>query len=262
MTTWARARGDGASTFFERSQRWAAMTPEARLTEFSRTHDRDLCERLLREHDGIARAVARQYAPTASAPDDVFQVARIGLLAALRRFDPQRGYFAGFAFRTVRGEVQRHLRANAWPLSAQRSARDGYLRVRDETDLLTQELGRQPTPEEVAAAIGATADQVRQWQAVVHATAARPLDDSPAHAEPPSLAAEREYACVDTRLAVDSLLAGLPVHEQEIVRLRYSAGLSQTQVGELVGLTRMRVSRTLRRAVARIRESELEGVDA
>lgn len=240
---------------YERERRWDAMTRDERLLEYVRTNDPRLCTRLLKEHDGIARSVARRYAAVSSSPEDIYQVARIGLMNAIRRFNPDRGSFVSFAFRTVRGDVQRHLRDTAWPVSARRSAREGYLLVRDEADLLTQTLGRPPTPEEIASSVGATAEAVRGWQHVAAAAATSPLEDSAGESvEPAAVDEDRAYAEVETRMVVESMLQRMPPRDQQILRLRYFRELSQREIAGIVGLSQMQVSRSLKASVELARQ--------
>ncbi len=240
-------------TLYERTRQWERMSKDERLREYVVTRDKDLCVRLLQEHDGIARTVARRYS-AASSPEDIYQVARIGLLNALRRYDPDRGSFVSFAFRTVRGDVQRHLRDTAWPVSAGRSAREGYLVVRDEAELLTQRLRRQPTCEEIAEAVGASPEEVAQWQAVAVATATSGLNESDGEApQPVCPAAASALADAETRLTVAALLAVLPERQRTMLGLRYLYEMSQREIAATVGVSQMNVSRSLKSSVERIR---------
>jgi RNA polymerase sigma-B factor len=209
---------------------------------------------LLARYDGLAVSLARKFRTHRELQDDLEQVARIGLIHAVDRFDPTVGRpFEAFARATITGELKRHLRDHTWPLRLPRSLHDGYLHVVGVLDDLTQELGRSPRIAEVAARTGLSEEQVLEAMEV------RP----PLSLDFP----QRDGQCLEPseedplteRLEDDALLASLTAplteRQREVIRLRFVEGLSQLEIGRRLGVSQMCISRLLAKSMTQMRKS-------
>ena len=210
-------------------------------------------------HVGLARAVARRFANRGESFDDLLQVAMVGLINAVDRFDHERGVqFATYATSTITGELKRHFRDHRWGLHVTRSMQERYLRVRDATDELALKLGRSPSIAEIAAAADVSEEDVLEAQEVGRAFRLASLDRpvGPDGTERPVQVGGPDPAMsmVEARLALVPALAKLAPREREIIRLRFDEGLSQSRIAEKMGISQMHVSRLLASARRRIRE--------
>ena len=238
-----------------------AFDTDAAFVEYRRTGSRALRNRLIEEHRQVAERVARRF-PNRSLPwDDVFQVAQLGLLKAVERFDPARGFkFSTFAEPTISGELKRHFRDHAWDVRVPRRAHDLQQSVKRMADELTHELDRGPTITEIAERLDVSVDDVMMAMEADAARRATSLsapvgdqDGAPLSeqlgSEDPSLEGAAD------RMTVLELVADLPERERELVRLRFEENLSQTEIGERLGISQMHVSRLLRRTLTDLRGS-------
>jgi RNA polymerase sigma-B factor len=215
-----------------------------------------LVERLL----PLAQGLARRYAGRGEPLDDLEQVACVGLLKAIDRFDPSRDVrFATFAVPTIAGEIKRHFRDKGWMLRVPREVQELHARLAAARDALTAQHGRSPTIRELAAAAGATEDQVVEALGAAGAYRLASLD-APASADGPEVVgdgvADQEdgFAAAERRMLVGGGLRHLAPREREIVRLRFFEGLTQREIAREVGISQMHVSRLLRRAVEGLRD--------
>ncbi len=221
----------------------------ARFRELRRTGDRRLRDQLVEDHLGLATAMARRYEGRGVPRDDLVQVATIGLLKAVLRYDPDRGpAFSSYAVPTILGELRHHFRDHGWTISVPRRLQE--LRHRADTTAahLAQVHGREPTVDEVADHLGEDADSVLlALDGLRTAYAPGTLDtgavEGLTRGDPP-----QEHA--EDRVVARRLLATLPERERRIVVLRYWGGLSQQQIADRVGCSQMHVSRLLRRSLA------------
>jgi RNA polymerase sigma-B factor len=218
--------------------------------------DRDaLFERFL----PLARHLARRYRGSREI-DDLEQVACLGLVNAIERFDPARGAaFTSFAVPTIAGELQRYFRDHGWTLRVPRSVQELALRLDQITDALTQSLGRFPTATEVADAAGAELEDVLEARASATAHWADSLD-APSQLGGETVGVLRGgddpgYARVEHAALISELLSVLPYREQLIVRLRFYDECTQAEIGELLGLSQMHVSRLLRKAMLQLTDA-------
>ncbi|MGY6501528.1 MAG: SigB/SigF/SigG family RNA polymerase sigma factor [Acidimicrobiales bacterium] len=234
---------------------------EATFAEYRRTKSRRLRNQLIEEHRQVAERVARRF-PNRSLPwDDVFQVAQLGLLKAVERFDPERGFkFSTFAEPTISGELKRHFRDHAWDVRVPRRAHDLQQAVKRMADELTHELGRAPTISEIADRLDVTTDDVMMAMEADSARRATSLsapvgdqDGAPLSEQLGGTDSRIEGAA--DRLTVLDLVSDLPEREREIVRLRFEENLSQTEIGDRLGISQMHVSRLLRRTLTQLRDS-------
>ncbi|HMK96566.1 MAG TPA: sigma-70 family RNA polymerase sigma factor, partial [Acidimicrobiales bacterium] len=190
--------------------------------------------------------------------DDLNQVALLGLLKAVERFDPSRGTeLTTFATATILGELKRHLRDRGWWVRPPRRVHDLYIRAQQAVDELTQDLGRAPTVQELAKHIETSPEGVLEALEAGGLRNSTPLElivsGEDARVTAKLGAADEALAEVEGRLALSPLLERLPERERLVLNLRFVAGFSQTQIGALVGATQMQVSRVLARSLAQLR---------
>lgn len=226
------------------------------------TRDRALRNELVEQHLGLAHHFAARYRRSGVEADDLHQVAFLGLVKAVDRFDPTRGVaFSTFAGRTIDGELKRHFRDRTWSLRVPRSVKDLHVAVRRASEELQQQLSRSPTVRELSDHLGVSTDEVLGAIAASSARRTGSLDrsdDDVAADRVPGLGRPAGTAAVEDRDAVERLLATLAPREREIVRLRFFEQLSQDQIAERVGLSQMHVSRLLRQSFDRMRSSSTE----
>jgi RNA polymerase sigma-B factor len=236
--------------------------------EFRRTGDRRLRETLVEAYLPLASALATRYSRHREAKDDLTQCALLGLVNAVDRFDPDRGVkFTTFAWITITGELKKHYRDGTWTVRVPRAQQELFLAATTATDALTLELGRSPRISEIAERAGATEEDVVLALEVVGAYFPASLDapsaDGTTTAQALS-ASERGFELVDDRVALSPLVKRLPPRQQLILHLRFNEEMTQLQIGRVVGLGQMQVSRLLARSLASLREwmqtSQLEAV--
>jgi RNA polymerase sigma-B factor len=228
---------------------------------FRRRPSRRLRNELVERHMGLAHHIASRYT-RAGRDEDVRQVAMIGLVKAVDRFDPEHGAaFSSFAGRTIEGEIKRFFRDKSWVLRVPRSAKELHLLVRRAGDELGQSLGRTPTVPEIAAHLQIDRDDVLRGLAATAAyqvgTLMTSSDDDAGVSDRAGFMAEHEdgYERSIDRQLVEQLMDTLPEREREIVRLRFFEELSQSDIAERVGISQMHVSRLLRRSFDTMRET-------
>jgi RNA polymerase sigma-B factor len=215
----------------------------------------ELAERML----PLARSLARRYAGKGEPLDDLEQVASLGLLKAIDRFDVSRDVrFATFAVPTIAGELKRHFRDRGWMLRVPREVQELSARITRCRETLTRELGRSPTVDEVAATVGAGVEAV--LEALRAADAYRMLSlDEPLAEGAGALDAiggdDAGYELAEQRVLLRRGLDELGAREREIVRLRYYEGLTQREIARAVGVSQMHVSRLIRRSIDTMRDS-------
>jgi len=229
---------------------------------FARERDPATREELVRRHLDFAKRLALRYRGASESFDDLLQVANLGLLNAVDRFDPERGIpFTAFASPTILGELKRHFRDRVWTVRVPRGLHDRMADVDKAITELTKQLQRSPSVGEIAERIGVEQTDVLEVMEANHNR--RPLSlDRPAGAEdaedsPPTewIGEEDEaFELVEGRIALDAALPYLDDRERLVLRLRFAEDMTQSQIAERIGHSQMHVSRILRRALARIRE--------
>lgn len=224
---------------------------------YALSRDRRLREELLDEYDDFAVHLARKFSTRREEVEDLTQVARVGLIHALDRYDPKRERpFLAFAGVTIIGELKRHVRDHTWRLRTARSLQEHYLLVARTADDLTQELGRSPRLSEVAARAGVSEDEVLEAMDVAHSVTPMSLDhprrESDGAAPDPAVA-DPGFDRVEDRQMVTKLIARLPPREQRIMHLRFEHELSQAEIAARVGVSQMCISRILGRTLHRMR---------
>ena len=247
----------GATEKFEDQSAGALRAAETeRIRVYQLTRDTKLRDQILSDAQGIAVGLARRFRDRGAELDDLIQVAQIGLLYAIERFDPDRGVpFIGFATPTVLGELRKHFRT-VWSVHMPRSLQEATQRLGPAVSELHHELGRSPTVEEIGARIGATQEQVIEAMEASTAFRARSLDapapgdtGSALHATIAASDSDAPFSQVDARQTVERLLPNLTERTRRIVELRFFGELSQSEIAEVVGVSQMHVSRLLRQAL-------------
>ncbi|MBF4161835.1 sigma-70 family RNA polymerase sigma factor [Nocardioides acrostichi] len=202
----------------------------------------------------VGRQVAGRYARRGVGLDDLEQVAYLGLVKAVRTFDPVRGEdFLSYAVPTLRGELKRHFRDAGWTVRPPRSVQEAQAVVLAAEARLTQELGRHPGPADIASETGLDVMLVRQ---ALGATGLfRPASlDAPWEREVP-VADTRDLELVELREAVRPLLAGLGWVDRTMLAMRYVEGRTQADIGRVVGLSQEQVSRRISRLLDDLRST-------
>ncbi|MFF5423450.1 MULTISPECIES: RNA polymerase sigma factor SigF [unclassified Streptomyces] len=230
----------------------AADSPE-------RTYVRDT---LIELNLPLVRYAAARFRSRNEPMEDIVQVGTIGLIKAIDRFDCERGVeFPTFAMPTVVGEIKRFFRDTSWSVRVPRRLQELRLALTKAGDELAQKLDRSPTVPELAAVLGVSEEDVVDGLAVGNAYTASSLD-SPSPEDDGgegSLADRLGYEDtalegVEYRESLKPLLAKLPPRERQIIMLRFFANMTQSQIGEEVGISQMHVSRLLTRTLAQLRE--------
>jgi RNA polymerase sigma-B factor len=235
------------------------------LRRFAATRDGRDREQLIRRYLPLARYAANHYARRSEPFDDLVQVASIGLIKAIDRFDPANGAtFSSYALPTMLGELRRHFRDRGWAVRPPRTLQEHALLVERTTDELLRELGRAPTVAQLAVASGLTLEEVLDAREAVAAHAATSLS-APAGGDQDGavlgdlLGAEDDgYARADDRATVALLMRTLSRREREILRLRMEEDLTQSEIGARVGLSQMHVSRLLRQILEKLHAAAAE----
>jgi RNA polymerase sigma-B factor len=227
----------------------------AQSANFLRQRDR-IVERCLPLADHIARRFDGRGEPR----DDLVQVARVGLVNAVIRFDVEAGSdFVSFAVPTILGEVRRHFRDNSWSVKVPRRLKELHLRLGAATADLSQRLGRAPTASELAAELDMDRDEVVEGLVAGSSYNTLSIDSGSGTDDAPAIAdtlgdVDLGLDQIENREALRPLLAALPERERTVLLLRFFESLTQTQIAERVGISQMHVSRLLAKSLARLRD--------
>jgi RNA polymerase sigma-B factor len=229
------------------------------LIRYWRNGDREARDQLVVRFSPFARELARRYIHTGEPLEDLSQVAMMGLVKAIDRFDPSRGTrFTSYAAPTILGELKRHFRDRCWAVHVPRDVRDRALAVTRQTEALSRSLGRSPAVPEVADRLGCTPEQVLEAAEAWAGYAARSLDAPENCDEEGRTLLERlgghdeGYDVVEARDAMASAWGDLSDVERRVVQLRLVENLRQREIGERVGFSQMHVSRLMRSAFERL----------
>jgi len=222
-------------------------------------------EELVRRYMPFAKNLALRYRGASESFDDLLQVANLGLVNAIDRFEPGRGTpFAAFASPTILGELKRHFRDRVWTVRVPRGLHDRMAEVEKATTALTVELQRSPSVGEIAAKLEMDPTDVLEVLEANHNRRPLSLDRPVGGEEDESPASEwvgdedENYELIDDKLALEGVLPHLDERERLILRLRFVEDMTQSQIAEQIGHSQMHVSRILRRTLERIREEVAE----
>ncbi|MFJ1735979.1 RNA polymerase sigma factor SigF [Streptomyces sp. NPDC088254] len=223
----------------------------------------ELRNRLVRMHLPLVEHLARRFRNRGEPLDDLTQVATIGLIKSVDRFDPDRGVeFSTYATPTVVGEIKRHFRDKGWAVRVPRRLQELRLALTTATAELSQLHGRSPTVHELAEKLAISEEEVLEGLESANAYSTLSLDvpdtddESPAVAD--TLGAEDEaLEGVEYRESLKPLLEDLPPREKRILLLRFFGNMTQSQIAQEVGISQMHVSRLLARTLAQLREKLL-----
>jgi len=226
--------------------------------EYHRTRDQRLRNRLIEEHIDLARREAMRFAGRGEPVDDLVQVARLGMLKAVERFDPTRGVpFSAFARPTIAGELRRHFRDTTWAVHVPRGLKDLHAGLGRTTAALAASLGRQPTAAELADELGSSVDEV--LEALELRSAYRPtsinapIDADGTTTDPPAADESDGIDPAIDSMLVRELLGRLDGRQRMIVYLRFFGQLSQSEIADRVGISQVHVSRLLRSSMMTLR---------
>ncbi|MGX6604032.1 sigma-70 family RNA polymerase sigma factor [Micromonosporaceae bacterium Da 78-11] len=192
---------------------------------------------------------SRRYGPP-SELEDLVQVARIGLIEAFDRFEHDQATYSNFAWVTVTGLLRRHLRDLGWSVRPPRSLQESANKLRSALPELTQDLGRTPSTADAAEHLGSTLGEVRKAQLAnqgLRATSKALVGDSWVPEQP------AEWARVETQVLLEHALRTLSADERRLLRMRFRDELSQAQIGKVLGINQMGVSRRLSRLPGKLR---------
>jgi RNA polymerase sigma-B factor len=239
----------------------SALSVEELFERHHATRDPAIVEELVIRFAPLVRSVARRYHARGEPLDDLVQVANVGLLKAIQRFDPDRGFaFTSFATPTMLGELKRYFRDSGWAVHVPRGVKERAVELASATDKLSARLGRSPSIAELADELGATQEQTLDALEAYHGRHASPLERAGDDEDdgPPSPAStigveddglERaEYMTVIAR-GVDALSDD----DRRLLHLRFEEDLTQSEIAKRIGTSQMQVSRLLRAAIDKIR---------
>ena len=242
--------------------------PSARARE-----DRELFTRYLRNGEPgardelvarflpLARQLARRYQRAEEPLDDLIQVASIGLIKAIDRFDPDREVaFSSYAVPTILGELKRHFRDKTWSVRVPRDLQELALKVDRKVSELSRELHRSPSVNELAEAVGVNEEQILEALEASSAYRATSID-APRGSEDDGSdtlgdqmgTSEQGFGLAEDRATLARLLGTVTEREREVLRLRFEEDLTQAEIGERIGVSQMQVSRIIRQSLSRLR---------
>jgi RNA polymerase sigma-B factor len=246
-----------------RTQPEAAACPHGdwshTFRQFRRTRDRRLRNELVEAHEWLAHVSARRFAHRGEPMEDLLQVAMLGVLKAVERYDPDFGAsFVTFAMPTVTGELRRHFRDATWAVRVPRRAKELHLALAGAMEALYQKLGHAPSVDEISAEMGISCDEVLEAMEAGNAYRTGPLANRAADdgSDPEARAVvfhDEWLGQTDARVSLYEVLERLPERERQIVLLRFFGDRTQTEIADIIGVSQVHVSRLLRTSIANLR---------
>ena len=237
------------------------------LLRYHRDGDITAREQLVIRFLPLARQLARRYKRGSEPLDDLVQVASLGLLKAIDRFDPARETaFSSFAVPTIVGELKRHFRDKGWSVRVPRDLQELASKVERAGDDMSRTLGRMPTPAEIAQQTGTSVEQVLEAREAAGAHHALSLDRSRHHDDEDGDfyadtfgADDPGFQIAEASATVQRLMRVLSDREREVLRLRFEEDLTQAEIGRRVGVSQMHVSRLIRQSIELLRDEARHG---
>jgi RNA polymerase sigma-B factor len=233
------------------------------LRKFARTRDQQLKEHLVERFLPLARQLAWRYRGGGEPMEDLVQIASVGLVNAISRFDPERGFsFATFAYPTILGELRRHFRDRGWSVHVDRGLKERHATVERAIGELSKRLGRSPSVAEISERVEMSEEDVLEAIDVGNAHYALSIDAGAPKGEdedrPPIVESlgegEPGYEAVEYGTAIAPVLDELSERERRIVHMRFVEDKTQTEIAGEVGVSQMHVSRILRSILEKLRE--------
>ena len=242
------------------------LTPSGSEEELLRRYaagDVSAREELARRYMPLARRLAGRYRHTGEGQDDLEQVAYLGLLKAIDRYDVGRGPFVRYAVPNIMGELKRHFRDKGWGLHVPRSVQERVLVVNRASETLSGKLGRSPSPRDLAEQTGLDLEQVLEALDAASAYTPAALDAPQPGAEGEGErtlgdtlgGTDAHYELVELGEAIAPAFQALPEREQVILKLRFIDDLTQSEIAEKIGVSQMHVSRLLRRSLNQLSDA-------
>ncbi len=240
--------------------RVVAQSDEQLFAVYRGRGDAEAREALVARFLPFARKLALRYSYTDEPIDDLIQVASLGLLNAIDRFEPGRGSkFTSFAAPTILGELKRHFRDKGWAMHVPRDLQERALALSRATERLSHDLGRSPSLIELANALDCGVEQVVEASEVAHSYALASLDapvsreaDEPATLVDLLGRDDDGFALAERREMISGVWQSLSDLERRVISLRFADGLTQREIGLRIGYSQMHVSRLLRRSLSRL----------
>ena len=231
------------------------------LIRYHRDGDVNARDELVERFLPLARQLARRYQRANEPLDDLLQVAAIGLVKAVDRFDPERGTaFSSYAVPTILGELKRYFRDSGWAVHVPRGMQERVMAVNQAVARLARLQGRSPTPADIGAALGLAPEEVLEAMEAAVAYDAVSLDSSRSGADEDgdtyadTLGGDDErFELVEYGAAIAPTLKALPARDRLVLHLRFVEDLTQSEIAERIGVSQMHVSRLIRRALTRLR---------
>jgi RNA polymerase sigma-B factor len=233
------------------------------FTRLAERQDAALRDQLVERYLPLARQLARRYQRPDEPLDDLMQVAALGLVKAIDRFDVSREIaFSSYAVPTILGEIKRHFRDRTWSVRVPRDLQEMALKVERAVGELTRDLHRSPSVPELARHLEITEEAALEALQAAGAYHASSLDvprggesaDAGADTLADTIRADdSSYDRAEDRATIDQLMRSITPREREVLRLRFEQDMTQAEIGEVIGVSQMQVSRLIRQAVARLR---------
>ncbi len=206
---------------------------------------------------------ARRFMNRGEPLDDLVQVGTIGLIKSVDRFDTDRGVeFSTYATPTIIGEIKRYFRDKGWAIRVPRRLQELRMSISSVTGDMAQDLGRSPTPREIADKLGVSVEEVMEGIESANAYSTLSLDAGDSNDEGTGASMldtlgmdDAALAHVEIRESIKPLIEQLPAREKRILLLRFFRGMTQSQIAEEIGVSQMHVSRLLNRTLEQLRTS-------
>jgi RNA polymerase sigma-B factor len=256
----AGARGLAVSTIQSHAQERRAREERALFERLGTDGDTYAREQLVERFLPLARAMALRYQHSHEPLDDLLQVASLGLVRAVDRFDPEREIaFSSFAVPTILGEIRRHFRDRTWSVRVPRHLQELSLRVDRTVAELADQLRRQPSVAEISAAMAIDEESILEalqaagaYRALSFDASRGPDEDAPTLADSIGVC-EDGFDHAEARATLEALLRLVSAREREVLHLRFEQDMTQDEIGAVIGVSQMQVSRIIRRALGRLR---------
>jgi RNA polymerase sigma-B factor len=239
-------------------------TAEDRIlfARYARDRDPGTREQLVERFMPLARRLAMRYHQSGEPLDDLVQVASLGLIKAVDRYNPERGTaFSSFAVPTIVGELKRYFRDSGWAVHVPRGTQESALKVERAIEEVQRKLGRSPSVREIAGHLGKTEEEVldaMEARSAYHSASLEETlsDDESEGARLDKLRSEEEgYELVDYAVSLEPAWERLSKREQLLLHLRFWEGMTQADIAKRIGVSQMQVSRLLRSTLIRLRAS-------